>query len=97
MQSLIMRLDTQRSLCQPLWMARPIGERIKKLRNEIAEISEANRAYLQGGKKGGSRSRWSAAAGAIASNPGWVDGPDWLEENPRPPAPIRHPKRTDLL
>ena len=51
MQSLIMRLDTQRSLCQPLWMARPIGERIKKLRNEIAEISEANRVYLQGGKK----------------------------------------------
>jgi hypothetical protein len=32
-------------------MPRPIKERIAKLREEIAEISEANRLYLQGGKK----------------------------------------------
>ncbi len=28
-----------------------VSERVKKLREEIAEISEANRQYLQGGKK----------------------------------------------
>lgn len=32
-------------------MPRPIRERIQKLREEIAEISEANRLYLQSGKK----------------------------------------------
>ena len=32
-------------------MQNPIKERIVKLREEIAEISEANRLYLQGGKK----------------------------------------------
>jgi hypothetical protein len=32
-------------------MPRPVRERIAKLREEIAEISEANRLYLQGGKK----------------------------------------------
>ena len=32
-------------------MQRPVKERIAKLREEIAEISEANRQYLQGGKK----------------------------------------------
>ncbi|PYX90607.1 MAG: hypothetical protein DMG68_01170 [Acidobacteria bacterium] len=32
-------------------MARPIKERIASLREEIAEISEANRTYLQSGKK----------------------------------------------
>jgi hypothetical protein len=32
-------------------MQNPIKERIVKLRQEIAEISEANRLYLQGGKK----------------------------------------------
>jgi chromosome segregation ATPase len=29
-------------------MQNPVKERIAKLREEIAEISEANRAYLQG-------------------------------------------------
>jgi hypothetical protein len=32
-------------------MQQPVKERIAKLRGEIAEISEANRQYLQGGKK----------------------------------------------
>jgi hypothetical protein len=32
-------------------MQNPVKERIVKLREEIAEISEANRLYMQGGKK----------------------------------------------
>jgi lipid II:glycine glycyltransferase (peptidoglycan interpeptide bridge formation enzyme) len=32
-------------------MPRPVKERIAKLREEIAQISEANREYLQEGKK----------------------------------------------
>jgi hypothetical protein len=32
-------------------MQNPVKERIVKLRLEIAEISEANRVYLQSGKK----------------------------------------------
>jgi hypothetical protein len=32
-------------------MPRPIKKRIAKLREEIAQISEANREYLRGGKK----------------------------------------------
>jgi hypothetical protein len=32
-------------------MQRPVKERIRKLREEIAEIREASRLYLQGGKK----------------------------------------------
>jgi hypothetical protein len=32
-------------------MQNPVKERIVKLREEIAQISEANRLYLQGGKK----------------------------------------------
>ena len=32
-------------------MPRPIKERIAKLREEIAQISKANREYLQEGKK----------------------------------------------
>jgi parvulin-like peptidyl-prolyl isomerase len=32
-------------------MQKPVKERIAKLRDEIARISEANRQYLQGGKK----------------------------------------------
>ena len=32
-------------------MPRPIRERIAKLRQEIAQISEENRLYLEGGKK----------------------------------------------
>jgi hypothetical protein len=32
-------------------MPRPMKERIKELRQEIAEISKANRLYLEGGKK----------------------------------------------
>jgi len=32
-------------------MQQPIKERIAKLREEIAEIREANRLYLKGGKK----------------------------------------------
>jgi lipid II:glycine glycyltransferase (peptidoglycan interpeptide bridge formation enzyme) len=32
-------------------MPRPVKERIAKLREEIAQIREANREYLQGGKK----------------------------------------------
>ena len=31
-------------------MQNPVKERIVKLRKEIAQISEANRQYLQGGK-----------------------------------------------
>jgi hypothetical protein len=31
-------------------MQNPVKERIAKLRDEIAQISEANRLYLQGGK-----------------------------------------------
>jgi hypothetical protein len=32
-------------------MQNPVKERIVKLRDEIAQISEANRLYLKGGKK----------------------------------------------
>jgi hypothetical protein len=32
-------------------MPQSVKERVGKLREEIAEISEANRQYLQGGKK----------------------------------------------
>jgi hypothetical protein len=32
-------------------MQNPVKERIGKLRDEIAQISEANRLYLQGGKR----------------------------------------------
>ncbi len=32
-------------------MQKPVKERIVKLRQEIAEISEANRLYLQGTKR----------------------------------------------
>jgi hypothetical protein len=32
-------------------MQNPIRDRIVKLREEIAQISEANRVYLKGGKK----------------------------------------------
>ncbi len=32
-------------------MQNPVKERIVKLREEIAQISEANRLYLKGGKK----------------------------------------------
>jgi len=32
-------------------MQQPVKERIAKLRQEIAQISEANRLYLQDGKK----------------------------------------------
>jgi hypothetical protein len=32
-------------------MQQPVKERIAKLREEIAQIREANRQYLQGGKK----------------------------------------------
>ena len=32
-------------------MQQPVKERIAKLREEIAQISEANRLYLQRGKK----------------------------------------------
>ena len=33
-----------------MFMQTPVKERIEKLRGEIAEISEANRLYLQSGK-----------------------------------------------
>jgi uncharacterized small protein (DUF1192 family) len=32
-------------------MQNPVEERIAKLRDEIAQINEANRLYLHGGKK----------------------------------------------
>ena len=32
-------------------MQTPVKERIGKLREEIAQISEANRLYMQGGKR----------------------------------------------
>ena len=32
-------------------MQNPVKERIAKLREEIAQISEANRLYINGGKK----------------------------------------------
>ncbi len=32
-------------------MQNPVKERIVKLREEIAQISEANRLYMEGGKK----------------------------------------------
>jgi len=33
------------------FMQQPVKERIAKLREEIAQIREANRLYLQGGRK----------------------------------------------
>ena len=38
-------------LCYPIAMQSPVKERIAKLRDEIVQISEANRLYVQGGKK----------------------------------------------
>ena len=38
-------------LCLPIAMQNPVKERIAKLRDEIAQISEANRLYLKGGKR----------------------------------------------
>ena len=35
----------------PILMQNPVKDRIAKLREEIAQISEANRLHLQGGKK----------------------------------------------
>ena len=35
-------------------MQNPVKERIAKLRDEIAQISESNRLYMGGGKKPGS-------------------------------------------
>jgi hypothetical protein len=32
-------------------MQQPVKERIAKMREEIAQIAEANRVYLKGGKK----------------------------------------------
>jgi hypothetical protein len=32
-------------------MQKPVKERIAKLRDEIVQISEANKQYVQGGKK----------------------------------------------
>jgi dTDP-glucose pyrophosphorylase len=32
-------------------MQRPVAERIKELRKEIAEISDANRKYIKDGKR----------------------------------------------
>jgi hypothetical protein len=32
-------------------MQNPVKDRIVKLREEIAQISEANRSYMEGGKK----------------------------------------------
>jgi hypothetical protein len=32
-------------------MQNPVKDRIAKLRDEIAQISEANRLYMQGGRK----------------------------------------------
>jgi hypothetical protein len=37
-------------LCYPTIVQQPVKERIAKLREEIAQISEANRLYLQGNK-----------------------------------------------
>ena len=37
--------------CQATVMQNPIKERIAKLRDEIVQISEANKQYVQGGKK----------------------------------------------
>jgi hypothetical protein len=45
-------------------MQKPVKERIAKLRDEIAQISEANRLYMQGSKK----------------LPGAVGGPHRLEK-----------------
>jgi hypothetical protein len=63
-------------------MQNPVKERIVKLREEIAQIGEANRLYLRGGKiedsgrSGGSRTSPSETAG----NPRPVGGADRLEK-----------------
>jgi hypothetical protein len=40
-----------RALCQATFMQQPVKELIAKLREQIAQSSEANRLYLQGRKK----------------------------------------------
>jgi len=63
-------------------MQNPVKDRIAKLRDEIAQISEANRLHLHGGKKkpqgagGGSRT----SASKIAGNSGRISGADRLEK-----------------
>ena len=37
--------------CYPIAMQTPVKERIAKLREEIAQISEANHQYVEGRKK----------------------------------------------
>jgi len=62
-------------------MQNPVKERIAKLRDEVAQISEENGLYLHGGKKKpGSGPDQRTAASAIAGNPRWVGGADWLEK-----------------
>jgi hypothetical protein len=43
--------DPPGMFCSPIVMRQPVKERIGKLREEIVQIREANRLYLQGGKK----------------------------------------------
>jgi hypothetical protein len=51
-------------------MQNPVKERIAKLRDEVAQISEENGLYLHGGKKKpGSGPDQRTAASAIAGNP----------------------------
>jgi hypothetical protein len=38
-------------LCYPISMQQPVKERIRKLREEIAQISEDSRLYAQDGKR----------------------------------------------
>jgi hypothetical protein len=57
--------------CHPIVMQDSVKERIAKLRDEIAQISEANRLYLHGSKQEdsgrgrGSRASASTVAGIL--------------------------------
>jgi hypothetical protein len=43
--------DLRFTLCYPIPMQQPVKERVRKLREEIAEITEDSRLYAGGGKR----------------------------------------------
>ena len=61
-------------------MPQSVKERVGKLREEIAEISEANRLYLQGGKKDDRSLRPGTPTAAIAGNHGRTHVADGVEK-----------------
>jgi hypothetical protein len=60
-------------------MQDPVKDRIEKLRQEIAQISEANRLYVRR-QKDSRRGRSRTSPSKIAGDPGRINVVDGLEE-----------------